>query len=146
MEGYYWILWLVLAGIFLAAELMTVAMISLWFVAGSLAAMIAALLGASLGWQIAIMLITSAILLGLFLAFRKKLGILPAQRKPTNADRLIGRQAVVTIAIDPVKNVGQVQADGQIWSARTEGTEPIPVGTLVRIKELRGVKLVVEAI
>lgn len=146
MDTYYWIVWLILAGVFLILELATVAMVSLWFVAGSLAAMVAALAGANLVTQVLIMLISSVILLLIFIKLRPKLGILPAQRKATNADRLIGKEALVTMTIDPLENVGQVQAEGQIWSARTEQDSSIEAGKKVRITGLRGVKLVVEEI
>lgn len=145
MEAYFWLLWLVLAIVFLVVELGTVAMVSLWFVAGSLIAMVAAFLKVGFGWQLVIFLGSSFIFLLIFLKFRDKLGILPAQTKPTNADRLIGKEAVVIMDVDPKNNTGQVQVEGQIWSARTDGENLIAKGTKVKVLALRGVKLVVEA-
>ena len=51
--------WLVLLILFLMAEGATVALVSLWFAAGALAAIIAALLGASVGLQLALFLVVS---------------------------------------------------------------------------------------
>lgn len=144
MADKLWLVWLIAAVIFLVLELATVSMVSLWFVAGSLIAMTAALLGAGTALQILLMLLSSILFLLIFLALRKKMGIMPAQRKPTNADRMIGMEAVVIKDVDPLRNSGQVQVDGQIWSARTEADEPIPKGSKVKVKGLRGVKLVVE--
>ena len=52
--------WLVLLILFLMAEGATVALVSLWFAAGALAAIIAALLGASVGLQLLDCLPTAA--------------------------------------------------------------------------------------
>jgi membrane protein implicated in regulation of membrane protease activity len=36
---------------------------------------------------------------------------------PTNADRIIGQEALVVIDIDPVAGSGQIKVNGQTWSA-----------------------------
>ncbi|NCC83617.1 MAG: NfeD family protein [Clostridia bacterium] len=140
---YMWIIWLVLAAAFLIVEMITIALISVWFTAGSLIALIASLLGMSLPGQVALMLVSSIVLLTAFVLLRRKMGILPSQKQATNADALIGKQGEVIQRVDPVENIGQVQVNGQIWSARTDGSQAIEVGTAVKITELRGVKLVV---
>lgn len=140
---YMWIIWLVLAAAFLIVEMITIALISVWFTAGSLIALIASLLGMSLPGQVALMLVSSIVLLTAFILLRRKMGILPSQKQATNADALIGKQGEVIQRVDPVENIGQVQVNGQIWSARTDGSQAIEVGTAVKITELRGVKLVV---
>lgn len=140
---YMWIIWLVLAAAFLIVEMITIALISVWFTAGSLIALIASLLGMSLPGQVALMLVSSIVLLIAFVLLRRKMGILPSQKQATNADALIGKQGEVIQRVDPVENIGQVQVNGQIWSARTDGSQAIEVGTAVKITELRGVKLVV---
>lgn len=139
-----WVIWLILFVGFVALEFATVALISLWFAAGSLVAMILALLGYDLQVQIIVMIVVSVVLLGVFLVFRKKWHIVPPSKQATNADRLIGQTGEVIQLIDPINNTGQVQVNGQIWSARTDLKEEIPEGTLVQIVELRGVKLVVK--
>lgn len=140
---YMWIIWLVLAAAFLIVEMITIALISVWFTAGGLIALIASLLGMSLPGQVALMLVSSIVLLTAFVLLRRKMGILPSQKQATNADALIGKQGEVIQRVDPVENIGQVQVNGQIWSARTDGSQAIEVGTAVKITELRGVKLVV---
>ena len=59
------ILWLILLGLFLLAEAATVTMVSLWFAAGSLAALAVSLAGGSIWLQIAAFLAVSAIMLTL---------------------------------------------------------------------------------
>ena len=64
---------------------------------------------------------------------------------PTNADRVIGRQAVVTEAIDNLNGKGTVVVFGVAWTARSEDGHPIPEGTAVVVKRIEGVKLFVTA-
>ena len=63
----------------------------------------------------------------------------------TNADRLLGAVAVVTQEIDNRSATGQVKVSGQIWTARSQGEDPIPVGTSVTVLRIEGVKLIVQA-
>ena len=81
------------------------------------------------------------------------LAIRPIARKylnskiePTNADRIIGAEVKVTEAIDNLMAQGAVNISGMTWSARSESEEPIPVGTLVRVLRIEGVKVYVEVV
>jgi len=63
----------------------------------------------------------------------------------TNADGLIGKKARVTAEINNQLSQGAAVVGGQEWTARTEDDEAvIPAGSIVLIKEIRGVKLIVE--
>ena len=64
------------------------------------------------------------------------------QKEATNADRLLGAEAVVLQAIDNVAAQGQVKVSGAVWTARSTG-EPIPAGAVVRVERIEGVKLMV---
>ena len=66
-------------------------------------------------------------------------------RVKTNAESLVGKQAIVISEIDNLQGIGQVTVGGQEWSARTvrEGV-PLPAGTVVVIRAISGVKLIVE--
>ena len=65
----------------------------------------------------------------------------------TNVDGLIGRKAKVIKKIDNNEPSGAAVIDGQEWTARSaDEAVTIPVGTHVVIKEVRGVKLIVEMI
>ena len=62
----------------------------------------------------------------------------------TNAESLIGKDAGVTAEIDNTKETGAVMVQGQEWTARAEkDSEVYPEGTRVRIRAIRGVKLIV---
>ena len=137
------ITWLVLLVIFLAVELATMGLTTLWFAGGALAAFLVSLAGGSLTLQVVVFIAAAVILLIFTRPFAVK--YINQNRVKTNADSLIGETTVVTEAIDNLAGAGQVRVNGQIWTARSsEEDREIPEGTRVRILEISGVKLMVE--
>lgn len=67
-------------------------------------------------------------------------------KETTNANSLIGKIGIVLLPIEPLKNYGQVKVNGQIWSAKSANGVDIDKDKKVIIKEIQGVKLVVEPI
>ena len=135
------IVWLVLMVVFLAAEASTVSMVSLWFAAGALIALLTALAGGPAWLQTLLFLAVSA---GLLLALRplvKK--YLSPKLTATNVDSVVGSTGLVTAAIDNVSAVGQVKLGAMEWTARSTSGQPIPAGTLVKVDRIGGVKAVV---
>ena len=132
------IVWLVLMVVFLAMESSTVSMVSLWFAAGSLIALLTALAGGPAWLQTVLFLAVSA---GLLLALRplvKK--YLAPKVTATNVDSIVGSTGLVTAAIDNVSASGQVKLGAMEWTARSTSGQPIPVGTLVKVDKIEGVK------
>ena len=136
------IVWLVLIVVFLMIEASTVTLVSLWFAAGSLAALLLSLLKVSVGLQIAMFVVVSAVLLTALRPLVRK-HIKPKLTK-TNVDAVVGATGLVTVAIDNVSAVGQVKLGAMYWSARSVSGEPIPQGALVRVVKIEGVKAFVE--
>ena len=64
----------------------------------------------------------------------------------TNADRVIGAQALVTETINNTQAQGQVKVSGQVWSARAAQDVVIPAGRDVKILRIEGVKVIVETV
>ena len=137
-------LWLILLVLFGIVEAATVGLTSIWFAAGALAAMVAALLHAPLWAQIVLFLAVSFVALLLMRPLAKK--YLTPSFQPTNADRIIGQEAVVTETIDNLKGRGLVSVDGTVWTARAEDEQPIAAGTVVKVLRIEGVKVFVEAV
>ena len=138
------LIWTGLLIVFTVGEGVTVGLTAIWFAAGSLAALICALLGGPLWLQIALFIVISALCL---------LAIRPLAHKyfnskvePTNADRILGTEAVVTEDINNLQAIGAVRIGGITWSARSENDTPIPAGTLVRVLRIEGVKVYVEPV
>ena len=136
------IIWIIAIAAFLTIEAATVSLVSLWFVGGSFCAMIAAILGASWLVQFTVFVIVSAALLALVRPLVKKYVSPKATR--TNADRLIGRQALVTETIDNLTAKGAIRIDGVLWTARSADETPITEGTRVIITCIEGAKVYVK--
>ena len=135
------VVWGVATAAFIVIELISFGITSIWFAIGGLCALIAAALGAPLWLQIGWFVLISVVTLLLTRPLVKK--YINSRAQPTNADRVIGTEAVVKEEIDNLAETGAVLADGKVWSARSAGGEKLPAGTRVTIREIRGVKLIV---
>ena len=136
----YWI-WLILAVVFLLAEAATVTTVSLWFAGGCLAAMVVALTGGSLGFQVFVALAVSAGLLACLRPIVRK-HFTPKLTK-TNVDAVIGSRGYVTADIDNLAATGTVKLGAMEWTARSTAGTAIPAGTLVKVDKIEGVKVFV---
>ena len=135
------IVWLVLMVVFLIAEAATVTLVSLWFAAGALAALIAYFWGAAVWLQVLLFLAVSALLLTALRPLVRKFVTPRLQR--TNVDSVIGSTGLVTAPIDNVSASGQVRLGAMEWTARSTSGAPISEGTLVRVDRIEGVKVFV---
>lgn len=137
------VFWLVVLVALVIIELLTMGLTTVWFAGGALVATIAALFHAPLFLQIILFLVVSAVLL----FFTRPLAVkyFNKDRVRTNAESLVGRQAIVISEIDNLQGIGQVNVGGMEWSARTriDGVR-LPVGTVTTVLAINGVKLVVE--
>lgn len=135
---FLWFAAIILAGVL---EAVTTQLVSIWFVVGGIAALIANLLGAPLPVQVLIFAAASAVALIVTRPFVKR--VLNMKRVGTNADRYIGKIAIVTLEIDNESGRGQVNVLGSIWTARSVDSVVIPVGERVNVESIDGVKLIV---
>ena len=135
------IVWLALLVTFVLVEAATVSLVSVWFIAGSLCALIAASLGASAVWQAALFLVVSGVLLALLRPLVKK-WVHPKLTR-TNADRIIGTTALVTETVDNLHGTGAVRVGDITWTAKSVTGEIIPVDTRITIQKLEGAKVYV---
>ena len=137
------IFWLIAFILFVVGEAVTVGLVAIWFAVGALGALAAAALGGGLWLQIAVFLILSALSLMLLKPLSRK-WMAGHKAARTNADRVIGETALVTEDIDNTMATGQVQVDGQIWTARSAHGVVIPAGSRVKVLSIQGVKVMVE--
>ena len=134
----YLIIWLALMIAFLMVEAQSVTMVSLWFGAGALAALIAALCGAELWLQIVIFFAVSIALLASLRPLARK--YFTPKLVKTNVDSVIGSEGLVTVDINNITAQGQVKLGAMEWTARSSSGEIIPAGTLVKVDKIEGVK------
>ena len=135
---FFTILWLALMVVFLVTEAATVTMVSLWFAAGSLAALAASLLHAPVWLQVVLFLAVSALLLAVLRPMARK-HFTPKLSK-TNVDAVVGSRGYVTADIDNVSATGTVKLGAMEWTARSTAGCAIPKGTLVQVDKIEGVK------
>ena len=137
------ILWIAAIVVFGVVEALTAGLVSIWFVPGAVAGLIAAMAGAGLLAQLVLFLAVSAAALAATRPLVKKLSA--GRAVPTNADRVLGRTARVTETIDNDSAAGAVYVDGKTWTARSADGTVLPAGSRVEVRRMEGVKLIVEA-
>ncbi|MDP3971320.1 MAG: NfeD family protein [Candidatus Nanopelagicales bacterium] len=133
--------WIAVAVVCVVVELLTLDLIFIMLAGGAAGAAIAAGFGAELPIQILVAAVVSVI--GLLALRPMALRHLhpPGPGTATNIDAMIGRMAVATSKITTER--GLVRIGGEIWSARTTGTEIIPEGCAALIQAIDGVVLLV---
>lgn len=137
------IMWLVLMAGLLAIEIFTLGLTTIWFAAGALVAVVAALAGFNLGIQIGAFVVVSVVLL--FFTRPVAVRYLNSRTTKTNAEALVGKSARVTIDINNLKGEGQVVISGLEWTARSSvDTATFKQDEYVTIVGIEGVKLIVE--
>ena len=142
MDTMLWV-WIGVAVVLAIIEGATLNLATIWFVIGSIFALIAAALGLALFWQIAVLLVVSVILL----VFTRPVLVekLQVGKIKTNADSLVGETCYVTEDIDNIKSQGSVKVHSLIWTARsTDDAVTIKKGAKVVIEAIEGVKLIVK--
>ena len=136
-----WIIIAVTAGI---AEAVTAATVSIWFVIGAAAALGLAFLGVP-GWiQFVAFLAISGVCIKLVrksIAGNKQKSL---EASPNVTDGVVGKTAVVTLAIEPFKT-GQIKVNGLQWTAKAiDESEAIPLNAKVTVMKVEGICCIVD--
>ena len=136
-------IWLIAMVVLLVIEGIVPGLVSIWFAAGALVALLAAWLGAPLWLQIVLFILVSLVLLLLTRPLAKK--YVNSRTTPTNADRIIGQDCIVKEEIDNLRGTGAVAVDGKVWTARMDTQDGrAPVGSVVQAVRIEGVRLIVK--
>lgn len=140
LEGMVFVwLFIIVAAIILEAS--TVSLVSIWFIPSACVSMILAFCDVEVWIQLTVFFaLFFLLMLILKPVFKKNMGI---KIVPTNADTLIGMQAVVTEQIDNLHAKGQVKVRGQVWTARSANENIIyEADEVVTVVAIEGVKLI----
>lgn len=139
------IVWLVMVIVFVIAELATVGLLSIWFAAGALVAMIIAIFGGPIPLQLAAFFIVSIILLIATKSWAQK--YINSRTTKTNVDSLIGKRTVITQRVSNLDQTGKTVLSGQEWTVRSDDDSVIfEEGELVEVVRISGVKLIVKKV
>ena len=140
---FYAMIWLAIAILTMIIEAIVPGLVTIWFSLGALIALAAAALHASLPIQIVVFLVFSlgSLLLTRPLAMR----FVNKRTVPTNADSIIGKEAIVTQSVDFTKGLGRVIVAGKDWSAKPEmDTDVFKKGEVVEVVRIEGAKVIVK--
>lgn len=138
------ILWAIVLVITVILEFATTQLVSIWFSAAALICFICELLGMPFEGQLAVFVLSSAVLLILSRPLLKKFS-----RKgftPTNSDADIGKLVTIIEDVIPSQSKGRASLDGVDWIAVSADGSEIPAGSMAVVKNISGAKLIVEKV
>lgn len=142
-----WIVWLLIAAFAFIVEAITVGLVSIWFGCAALVASGFALVFKNVFPSSVVFLICQIILFVLlsvlFLYLTKPLMKKFVKTEKTNADLIIGKEALVLEDIDNLNGTGSVKIGGIVWTAKSFDDAKIEKGKKVTVKEIAGVSAIV---
>ncbi len=137
------IAWLVILAVLLVIEIATLGLTTIWFATGALVAFLMSLAQVNIYLEIVVFLVVSI----LMLIFTRPIAVkyFNSKRIKTNYESVIGSVAKVTQTINNFNATGVVVVAGVEWTARAANDNYIiNSGSRVIVKEVSGVKLIVE--
>ena len=138
MDLWFWGILFVLT---VVAEIASQQLISIWFAAGSLVALVAAMFGVPIWLQAVLFVAVSALLLVLTRPLVRKFTNFVS--KDTNLRLDLGKYGTVVQTVDPEKGTGRVRVDDIDWIAVSHPDLVIPKGATVQVQSVDGTKLFV---
>lgn len=133
-----WIAWLVIVVLLTILEVITINLVSVWFVVSGIVSLFLSFIIDSFYIEFMVFVCLGLVLMLLTRPYLVKK--LSKKKVSTNLDRVIGMEGIVTEEITKFK-IGEVKVDGKKWSAIAD--EKIKVGEEVIIDSIDGVKLIV---
>ncbi len=133
-----WITWLIIVILLTILEVITINLVSVWFIVSGIVSLFLSFVIDSFYIQFMVFVCLGLVLMLLTRPYLVKK--LSKKKVSTNLDRVIGMEGIVTEEITKFK-IGEVKVDGKKWSAIAN--EKIKVGEEVIVDSIDGVKLIV---
>ena len=135
--------WLVAMIILILIEIVTVGLTTIWFAVGALVATIVAMLGGGMILQVTLFLFVS---FGMLIFTRPwAMKYINKKRIKTNYEGIIGKVVRITQDVDNIAEKGCAVVNGQEWTVRAADERiRIQAGSLAKVVDIKGVKLIVE--
>ena len=143
VEIIMFVVWVIVAVAAIVIEAETTALVSVWFAAGAFGGLICAAFDQPAYIQIITFVGVSVVLIFLTRPLVKR--FTKNTELKTNAERVIGELAVVTVEI-PATGRGEVSVFSQNWSAVSLNRKVFSVGESVVVRYIDGNKLIVDEI
>jgi membrane protein implicated in regulation of membrane protease activity len=142
--GLFWF-WLIVAGVLVITEVLTLALFAAFLALGAAGAAIAALLGLP---ALVDALVFAVVGVGGIVVGRppmmRALGRRPGPLLRSGADSMIGERAILQEPILGPDRPGHVKIAGELWPALTATGIAVPAGTPIVVRALRSATLIVE--
>ena len=135
-----WIMWLAVGIFFLIVELLTTALVSIWFVPSAIITCLLSFAVNNLLLQTAIFVVLSAVFMVVCRKIYNKHLKKPVDEIDQN-EKLLGKTATVTEDTNAI--AGRILVGDVYWRAVSESNEIIPKGETVKIKDVKGTTLVI---
>jgi membrane protein implicated in regulation of membrane protease activity len=143
-EEWRWV-WLIATAVFSIGEMTSPGSFFLApFALGALVAAILAFAGVSVGVEWVVFLVVSIATLIALRPVARRLDR-NALDHGVGARRLVGSRATVLQDIPGDAELGMVRVDRETWRAQSTDGAPIPAGTIVRVAEVQGTRVIVAA-
>lgn len=139
-----WLIWMVVAAVFVIGEIFTLGFFLLWFGIGAAVAGILAIFGLGGSWQWGAFAVVSGVLFVLSRRFAERFS--KKQPPGIGADRFIDKKGVVLEEVDNIKNSGRIRMGKEEWRAESDTGEVIPVGKMVEVTRVVGTHVVVKTL
>lgn len=137
-----WIwIWLAIIVVCMVVEALTLEMVSVWFILGSLVALILAGCGVPVMYQVLTAIILS--LICMFSFRRLALKLLKKDNQKLNMERTFGERTKLLTPITE-DNLGTIKINGIVYNAKTEDGTCINAGVEVELIKLEGNKYIVK--
>ncbi|MGL5086359.1 MAG: NfeD family protein [Clostridium sp.] len=134
------IIWIIVGIVVIVLDVITSSFLFVWFSIGAFAALIASLLGASLGMQIIIFLAVSIATVAIGYPWARKKFKSSVTRLPLMEEKYIG---MILKAEDDIEDRGKAKLGGVYWAVINKG-ETIKKGESFKIVQFEGNKLLIE--
>ena len=134
-----WIYWLIIILALSFVEIITINLVTIWFVASAAIALLVSLFIDSFYIQFIVFGVCGLAIMVLTRPLLKKL--LTKDKTKTNLDRVIGMNGICTEEISK-NRIGEVKVDGKRWSAISQSK--INEGDEIIVTDIDGVKLKVK--
>ncbi len=135
-----WIMWLAVGVVFLIVELLTTALVSIWFVPSAIITCLLSFVVDSLLLQTAIFVVLSAVFMVVCRKIYNKHIKKPVDDVDQN-EKLIGKTAKVAEDTNGIS--GRILVGDVYWKAVSENGDIIPKGETVKVKSVNGTTLVI---
>lgn len=134
--------WLILLIVLLGIEVVTVGLTTIWFAGGAVAAIIVSAFGLDIIWQVAVFVVVSIVLL----IFTRPLAVkyINVNKLKTNYEGIIGKVIRISEDVSNINETGKAIVNGVEWTVRTQDEKVIEKGSIVKVINIVGVKLIVE--